>query len=659
MSDSPPNVRAVRGSRVILLSIFGIMCCLALRAGVVTQDTGGESLPPLIDALCREGNPMYAAARLSLESDGPAVVLFNDTLQDFAPFSRRDSIPIADLAEVGSVHGVAFDPLRSAVYVASYFHVQYPNMLAHAPFGPGGYGGIYRIDLTTGDVELFASLPAGSDAEIDANFRIQSDAVGVVGLGDIEIDAAGELLFAANLFDQSIYVLSLPDGRLLRKFESGARTASWRQDGRLFGIGISGGELFHGVVYSSFPFGYVYKSRFDGTEMVEATAINLFYERAYPWRPWGSLPNPRLWDETSEPMISDIAFSRQRNMIIGIRDRMTDRVFDIGRGNGDLLLARHSGNRPSGVSRWAVTGASESVEFYRDDEVVGDDNSQEEPLLGSVAEVPHRDEVVATSSLGVVRGRGVVWFDNVTGLLGGVYDGIESLSGEELHEGDVESVCHERVLYLPITFNEACSESSNRADYFIVMDLSSSMNEMIEPTVSRHDAAMRATRALLDQMIFDGAQRNRVAVTGFNEDAWTEVALSSSRSEIETGLDRLKSKIGTGTRIDLALEWTDAELGRLGHDPTGNHDIVMLLSDGLPTGVPPAEDGLVQTTVARPAERIRASGADIVAVGFGSRGNIGAGLLEAIASPGEVYIETSLESLVARFVFLGSSFGCQ
>ena len=85
----------------------------------------------------------------------------------------------------------------------------------------------------------------------------------------------------------------------------------------------------------------------------------------------------------------------------------------------------------------------------------------------------------------------------------------------------------------------------------------------------------------------------------------------------------------------------------------------MLLTDGLPSQVPPAEDGSVATTVLRAAEAARGDGARIYTIGLGTPGEVDAALLTGVAGdPGRYLYAPDAEGLRDVYEAIASDFVC-
>jgi hypothetical protein len=118
-------------------------------------------------------------------------------------------------SQVGSVWGTSYQPASDTIFVAA-------MLKRHVSFGPtDNPGTIYRIDMRTGTVAPYVTLPAGANPHTLANpiggagFPPYYDdigafnAVGYIGLGDIDISDDAGTLFAVNLFDNNLYMMTL------------------------------------------------------------------------------------------------------------------------------------------------------------------------------------------------------------------------------------------------------------------------------------------------------------------------------------------------------------------------------------------------------------------------------------------------------------------
>ena len=283
--------------------------------------------------------------------EAPAVVMFSDTPANKPQFS------LATLKQVGTVWGLAYRSAEPAVYAAAYHKVQ-------LPFGPGGPGAVYRIDLGTGRVEVAFTVPDAGVDQHDQSLIVDSGAevgTGRTSLGDIDLNSDGSELFVMNLATRRIYRFALPSGQLLGSFNHGAAAEPWSDSARPFGLAFHEGYVFHGVVNSgekslrrSDLSAHVFRSRSDGSDMTQVASFDLTYRRgrvgpvhwagrlgrwlpatvvSLDWQPWrdgytgaSRGPGTNVLTVYPMPMLTDLAFDATGQMVIGLRDRQSDRM---------------------------------------------------------------------------------------------------------------------------------------------------------------------------------------------------------------------------------------------------------------------------------------------------------------------------------------------
>jgi hypothetical protein len=276
--------------------------------------------PPTIEAACVGLNPFVAVSLtvgqadldrpLAGSADSPAVMAARDLPGD-DPGGQR---VLATTGQVGAVHGLAFDWRRAQLYAAAY-------MRRGAAFGPAGPGAIYRLDLGTGQVEPWLRLEAGLDRHGPDGEDAAAEAwVGRTSLGDIEVDDEATTLFVANLYDGRIHRRALPNGADLGSFRNGSWDSDWYDRARLFGLAYREGWLYHGVMDISDgadgagPTAHVFRSRADGSEMSELLAFRL-NDHLPVWLPgWTA----------GTPMLTDLAFTLEGELIVALRNRALD-----------------------------------------------------------------------------------------------------------------------------------------------------------------------------------------------------------------------------------------------------------------------------------------------------------------------------------------------
>ncbi len=318
--------------------------------------------------------------------DLPAVVVFRDT-----DTKGGEELVVASERQVGSVWGLAFVGRTSALYIAAYHKRQ-------MPFGPAGPGGIYRIDLSSGDVSVFAQVPNAGEDRHDASARWGPDQgasawVGKTSLGGLDADAEGQELYVMNLNDGEVYRYSLDSGLLLGSFPHGAAGEPWAVDARPFAVKYHGGWVYHGVVNSAESTrrradleGQVYRSRPDGSAMERVASFSLGYVRGVlkhrgpwgtyyaglDWLPWernlrsiarpGTVGNLAPTTVHSMPILADIEFNSSHDMILGLKDRALDAGLtprDFTELGGDWL------HLPRDSTEWPAAGAGDTLFGHR------------------------------------------------------------------------------------------------------------------------------------------------------------------------------------------------------------------------------------------------------------------------------------------------------
>lgn len=311
----------------------------------------GPQAPPDFAAMCDQNKPFFVAAAYRAQSasnrapdaQAPSVVVFQDTPRDSAHYE------LANFRSTGAVWGLAYAGTEGAIYASTYHK-------RGLPYGPEGAGGIYRIDLATGDAKPFVTVPSAGVKQRGAsmsNGSFDFDAaaakkVGKTALGGLDLNTDGTELFVMNLEDRHIYRYAVPSGTPLGNYYHGAALEEWGRDARPFGLAWFGDHLYHGVINargtgSSFV-AKVYRSNADGSEMTEVVNLPLRYKRdtirnlstlrggTIMWGPWTDVvaddPTEQLVDRmhVPQPMLTDIAFTPDGRMSLGFRDRYSDMV---------------------------------------------------------------------------------------------------------------------------------------------------------------------------------------------------------------------------------------------------------------------------------------------------------------------------------------------
>ncbi len=451
MSSGSPEVSNRRRQRAAIAPRLA-MLLIALSVGplaflLLSLRSAGM---PDFAAACQTGAPFHVAAVYRGQTDpnrppnnkAPSVILFRDTPEN------RIHHELASFKQVGAIWGLAYSRREQAVFAAT-FHKR------GLPYGPAGSGGIYRIDLRTGDITTFATVPNTGGRVLNPsmgsgtldNDQYQARFVGKVALGDLDLSADETELFVVNLKDRRIYHYETATGRLIGSFDHGAAAEAWSADARPFGLTWHDGYLYHGLVNARAvkPFeARVYRSRPDGSGMSLVTSVDLRYPRdrvdlgefqgatalELPWGSWNE--GPTFEALRGQPMLTDLVFTDDQTLVLALRDRFWDVTFgwinDLPGngcvspctkydrvialtllGFGDLLVARPK----DGV--FQVTTAPETL---RDTNALG----HQESAMGGLACAANGPGLVA-GAYGVEKVRservlgmeGLFWYDMRTG----------------------------------------------------------------------------------------------------------------------------------------------------------------------------------------------------------------------------------------------------
>ncbi len=265
---------------------------------------------------------------------------------------------IATYNTVGTTNGLAYQKTHRKYYAAAY-HKRY------ATFGPAGPDAIYQLSPDGGvlgvlELDALTSTPdvAGADAHdftvsgngeiYDLGFGFQSfDAVGKRALGDIEMSGDQNTLYVVNLFNRRIYAIDVTTGlpassSLITSWATPDPTGAGRH--RPFGLAWHNGELWLGTVDENGSNAYIHSLNVQTGVFTLALTVNLNYSRQAffgnanntfsapsAWRSWVTNPNFNPFFINGEigypqPMLSDIEFADNGDMILGFRDRFGDQA---------------------------------------------------------------------------------------------------------------------------------------------------------------------------------------------------------------------------------------------------------------------------------------------------------------------------------------------
>lgn len=300
-----------------------------------------------------------------VESSDPAldiVVKFSANNTGTAPM---DKTAISVFSQVGgALWGMAYARMSKKIYAAAV-------LKAHVPLGPGGLDAIYMVDPTTGSsngtpwVELTDDLGIAvstitaapqyhTNVARGVNLSPQNDAnafvdAGKVGIGDIELSADEKTLYVVNMFDKKLYAISTTTKQLTGTYAIPNPGCTSGQ-ARPWAVGEYKGEIYVGVTCDGSASGVpsnltddsgvgnlsatVYK--LSGSTFSQVLSVPLNYLREPPfqysnncntinhWKPWVDVIPATCADGNvgyPTPVLSDIEFDDNGNMVLGFTDR--------------------------------------------------------------------------------------------------------------------------------------------------------------------------------------------------------------------------------------------------------------------------------------------------------------------------------------------------
>ncbi len=363
--------------------------------------------------------------------------------------------PLGLMKEVGAIWGVLYH-MRSQKFVTASI------LKRHTSFGPLGTGGLYLTDYLTGLSTPFIDVKTlGIDTGDDPHTGLSADfndpsldtaslrKIGKLSLGALAVDESGERIFLSNLNDRKVYglyvsaALNVPTQDSVRTFTI-PNNCDDPGDFRPWALKGYRGDIYVGTVCSGETSGdtaklkgivYKFNPLESNPTFTQVLSFPFSFKRGSPDMSVGCVRNYwSTWDDTfpqacngtfvlnPQPIISDIEFDVNGDMILGIMDRFghqssrdnygensADGSVYTGFSGGDLMRAGLNAdgtytlesNGLVGNITGCGTGNDEGPgggEFYCGDEWVfygkvahGEINN------GSLALVPGSDEVISTA----------------------------------------------------------------------------------------------------------------------------------------------------------------------------------------------------------------------------------------------------------------------
>ena len=455
--------------------------------------------PKLFNVVMRAGDPLASApAGDESYTANQSTVLASDYFIDSVaatdtPWSKTAAqrqlghTVLAKASQTGTLWGNAYSAPAKRLFVSAFVR-------RHAGLGPLGAGGIYMIDpanpnlsANLGFVSLdnlgFPTHAASGTYNIKSNSARSLPAVpagvpthdtdayqqvGKTALGDLDISADGRYLFTVNLYDRKLYRLDLqnpaapivPTAAQVTAYDiPNTNCTGTAGEYRPFGIKTHRNKLYVGTVCSgeNAAESVVGTSatmklnvfEYDANNLVTAPTLHYSQDLSYrdstklhsdnvsgQWFPWKT-----SYDDIgyNAPLLTDIEFDNQGNMLLGLADRNSYQTgsanYPINSaqtssrtkyyGNGDIIKL----NRDASCHYTPATGTYVNNDFYDDaarwirtysPATCGTNGStchNETPLGGITT---HRfgdhNEVVGAANVPVTAtSNGYVAWDNTTG----------------------------------------------------------------------------------------------------------------------------------------------------------------------------------------------------------------------------------------------------
>lgn len=340
-----------------------------------------------------QANPKVATPLLRSGADNNQVLMFSYKNEGTA---AADQINIADSGKIGSLWGMAYSRSQKLLYAAAV-------LKSHIPLGAGGLDAIYTVDPATGTPNATPWLQLTDDlgiavSAVSANPQYadnaargvdtppQNDAsaftdVMKVGIGDIDLSADEKTLYVVNVYDKKVYAIDVATKTLKGSYVIPAPSCS-NGVARPWALGEHQGKIFAGVTCdgsaSGNPANLADESgvgnlkasvyRLDGSAFTQVLAFPLNYpkETAFQyddackviakWKPWtDTLPATCTDGNISypAPLLSDIEFEDNGNMILGFTDRTG---FQMG----------HKNYGPTGTTTYSMYASGDILKACKD-----------------------------------------------------------------------------------------------------------------------------------------------------------------------------------------------------------------------------------------------------------------------------------------------------
>lgn len=243
----------------------------------------------------------------------PTVVTMPTDFRSDSPVNMID-----DKASTGSVWGLAYDQNQHAMF-SSTFVKQYAQLIE-------GHDVIYKNDLNTGVTSKFTSLKelginSGNDLLLEVDDCNYGTYVGKTGLGGLEISRDQTLLYVVNIFNKSVVAIPTvnPTAETVEEFPISTVSCSEEAEYYPFALKYFNGQLYVGVTC------VVPGSTSDKDSYIKVLELNPIngeyieiFSTNYNKGNWQDYPSNNY---TTDHWLTDIDFTKDGNMLIGLTDR--------------------------------------------------------------------------------------------------------------------------------------------------------------------------------------------------------------------------------------------------------------------------------------------------------------------------------------------------
>jgi len=284
-----------------------------------------------------------------------------DTIVTTTYLAEDGRKPSVSKDNTGSLWGLAYDSDKKLLYSASFLR-------RHSGLGEHGLGAVYVTDYNNNaNTELFINV--ADNEEVGSVTRSEDDIkehnipthdadafgkIGKVGLGDIDITPDKKYLYVTNLYTKHILKYDIKNKSLKETLELPSDVCE-RGELRPFALKYHNSTLYSGAVCDTADSNdkiYSYVLKWNGSEFETVATADLSYYKEpavtqyddyknckHDWQSWTDTPPEAcFWKDNKDidddgeddnismivypqPMLSDIEFDSDDNIILGFADR--------------------------------------------------------------------------------------------------------------------------------------------------------------------------------------------------------------------------------------------------------------------------------------------------------------------------------------------------